>query len=336
MRNRRIILKTRATGLPGPEHFQLVEDEAPEPGPGQVLVRNHFVSVDPAMKGWISEARNYASVDTGATMRAFGVGEVVASRHPGIQPGEFVCGSTGWQDYGIAEESQPFFRKVDPDDGPLSTALGIFGISGLTAWFGLLDIGRPKAGETVVVSTAAGAVGSAVGQVAKIRECRTVGITGGPAKAALCRDVFRYDAVIDYKSGTDLADALNAACPDGIDIYYDNVGGTTLDTVMSMLNIGARVIICGTAATASWDPPPRGIRLERAILINRAKLQGFIIFDYADRFGEALGELRDWVADGRLGWREDVVHGLQRAPEALASLYQGANMGRLIIDLKRE
>lgn len=331
MRNRRIILKARATGLPGPENFELVEDDAPAPGDGQVLVRNHFVSVDPAMKGWISEAKNYASVETGSTMRAFGVGEVIESRNPDLKPGDHVCGMTGWQEYGIAEESQPFFRKVDPADGPISAALGIYGISGLTAWFGLLDIGMPKAGETLVVSTAAGAVGSAVGQIGKIKGCRTIGIAGGPVKTALCTSEFSYDEAIDYKSENDLAGALKAACPDGIDIYYDNVGGATLDTVMTLLNVGARIIICGTAATASWSPPPQGMRLERAILVARAKVQGFIIFDYADRFPQALDELRGWVHSGRLVWREDVAEGLENAPGALGSLYRGANMGRMIV-----
>ncbi|HSM42866.1 MAG TPA: NADP-dependent oxidoreductase [Afifellaceae bacterium] len=331
MKNRRIILKERATGLPGPKNFELVESEAPEPAVGQVLVRNRFVSVDPAMKGWISVAKNYASVETGATMRAFGVGEVVESRHPDFRQGDFASGFTGWQDYGIADDSQPFFRKVDPADGPRSTALGIFGISGLTAWFGLLDIGRPKAGETLVVSTAAGAVGSAVGQIGRLKGCRTVGIAGGPAKTALCTDVFGYDAAIDYKGEKDLAGALAAACPDGIDIYYDNVGGATLDTVMTMINLGARIIICGTAATESWSPPPQGMRLERAILVARAKVQGFIIFDYAERFPEALDDLRAWVKSGDLAWREEIVDGLENAPEALASLYRGANMGRLLV-----
>lgn len=331
MKNRRIILKKRATGLPGPENFELVEDDAPSPADGQVLVRNHYVSVDPAMKGWISEAKNYASVETGATMRAFGVGEVVESRHPEFRPGDFASGMTGWQDYGIAVESQPFFRKVDPADGPLSTALGIFGISGLTAWFGLLDIGKPKAGETLVVSTAAGAVGSAVGQIGKMKGCRTVGIAGGTEKTRLCTDLYDYDAAIDYKGENDLAAALADACPDGIDIYYDNVGGATLDTVMTMLNLGARIIICGTAATESWSPPPQGMRLERAILVARAKVQGFIIFDYAERFPEALDDLRAWAKSGKLVFREEIVEGLEKAPGALASLYRGANMGRLVV-----
>ncbi|HMB48974.1 MAG TPA: NADP-dependent oxidoreductase, partial [Afifellaceae bacterium] len=263
MKNRRLVLKKRATGLPGPEHFELVEDEAPEPEAGQVLVRNLYVSVDPAMKGWISEAKNYASVETGTTMRAFGVGEVVRSRKPGFQDGDLVCGMTGWQEYGLADQDQPFFRKVDPADGSPSTALGIYGISGLTAWVGLLDIGQPKQGETLVVSTAAGAVGSAVGQIGKISGCRTVGIAGGPEKTARCLEVFGYDAAIDYKNEPDLETALKAACPEGIDIYYDNVGGATLDTVMTLLNVGARIVICGTASTESWSPPPQGPRLER-------------------------------------------------------------------------
>lgn len=331
IKNRRIILTRRATGLPGPEHFEMVEDEAPEPGPDQVLVRNRFVTIDPAMKGWISTAKNYASVETGATMRSFGVGEAVASRHPQIRAGDIVCGMTGWQDYGIADATQPFFRTVDPADGPISTALGVYGISGLTAYFGLTDIGAPKPGETVLVSTAAGAVGSAVGQIARISGCRTVGITGSPRKVALCRETFGYDAAIDYKAESDLAGALKAACPDGVDIYYDNVGGATLDIVMGMLNVGARIIICGTAATASWDPPPQGPRLERAILVARARVQGLIIFDFADRFPEALDALRGWVNDGRLVWREEIVDGLGQAPGALASIYRGENMGRLMI-----
>lgn len=331
MKNRRIVLKKRAAALPGPEHFELLEDEAPDPADGQVLVRNQFVSVDPAMKGWISVAKNYASVEIGETMRAFGVGDVIKSRIEGIETGDLICGATGWQDFGLADPSQPFFRKVDRSDGPISTALGIFGISGLTAWHGLLKIGKPKAGETVVVSTAAGAVGSAVGQIARIHGCRTVGIAGGPKKVALCRDAFRYDEAIDYRNSPDLTAELAAACPHGIDIYYDNVGGQILDTVMSRINTGARIVICGTAATASWDPPPLGNRLERSILVARATMSGFIILDHSDEFPEALSELRQWVSEGRIKWREDVIEGLDNAPSALASLYQGANNGRMVI-----
>ena len=336
LKNRRVILKQRATGLPTVENFALSEDPAPEPGPGQVLVHNTYVSVDTGMKGWISTARNYASVETGATMNAFGVGEVVASRHPDVTEGDIVTGLTGWQTYGVADPRQPLFRKVDPSTAPISTALGVLGVSGLTAYFGLLDVGQPKPGETVLVSTAAGAVGSAVGQIAALRGYRPVGIAGGPAKTSLCRDVFGYEAALDYKAGADLAKELREVCPNGVDVYFDNVGGATLDLVLKQMNAGGRVVICGTAATESWDPPPLGPRVERDVLVSRLRIQGFLLFDYAERFAEALGELGGWVKEGQLRYREDILEGLEQAPAALAGLYEGRNMGRQLVRVRPE
>ncbi|MBO6784746.1 MAG: NADP-dependent oxidoreductase, partial [Alphaproteobacteria bacterium] len=224
-KNRRVVLHERATGLPTPELFELVEDDAPSPGDGEVLINNIYVSADPGMKGWISTARNYASVETGATMNSFSVGVVVESNHPDVAEGEVVAANTGWAEYAVADPDALTFRKVDPETAPISTALGVLGINGFTAYFGLLAVGEPKAGDTVLVSTAAGAVGSAVGQIAKIRGCRTVGIAGGPEKTAICTDEFGYDAAIDYKATDDLDAAIRDACPDGIDVYYDNVGG---------------------------------------------------------------------------------------------------------------
>ncbi len=333
-RNRRVILKTRATGLPTADLFDVVEDDAPEPGDGEALINNIYVTADPGMKGWISTAKNYASVETGDTMNSFGVGVVVDSRNPDFAEGDYIVGRTGWQEYSIVSPEQGGFRKVDPADGPLSASLGILGHSALTAYFGLLDVARPNAGETVLVSTAAGSVGSAAGQFAKIKGCRTVGIAGGPEKTALCRDAFGYDAAIDYKATEDLGSALQEACPDGIDVYYDNVGGDTLDTVLGLMNQNGRVTICGTAATESWVPPPTGLRFERHVLVNRLRIQGFILFDYQDRYEEALADIRQWFKEGKLNYREDIAEGLENAPAALAGLYHGTNMGRQLIRVR--
>lgn len=333
-RNRRIILKTRAAGLPTPDLFEMVEDDAPEPGDGELLVHSIYLSADPAMKGWISSAKNYASVETGATMNSFGLGVVVESRHPDYAEGDFIACQTGWQEYAIATPGDVAFRKVDPADGPVSTALGVLGLNGITAYFGLLDVGEPKAGETVLVSTAAGAVGSAVGQIAKIKGCRTVGIAGGAEKAALCRDEFGYDAVIDYKATDDLGAALQDACPEGIDVYYDNVGGDTLDTVLPLMNMHGRIAVCGTASVDAWLPPPTGLRPERHVLVSRLRIQGFIIFDFVERFPEALADLKQWIAEGKLKYREDIAEGLENAPTVLAGLYEGRNKGRQLIRVR--
>ena len=333
-KNRRVILKERATGLPTPDLFEVVEDAAPEPGAREVLINNVYVSADPGMKGWIGTARNYASVETGATMRSFSVGVVVQSNHPDVTEGDVVAANTGWAAYAIADPDQPTFRKVDPAIAPISTALGVLGVSGFTAYFGLLDIGQPKAGETVLVSTAAGAVGSAAGQIAKIKGCRTVGIAGGPEKTGICTDEFGFDAAIDYKAVDDLDAAVREACPDGVDVYYDNVGGPILDAVLGQVNLHGRVAICGTAATDSWVPQPTGLRPERNLLVNRIKMQGFLLFDYAPRFAEAHADLSQWLADGLLNYREDIAEGLENAPDALTGLYEGRNKGRQLIRVR--
>jgi len=333
-RNRRVILAERATGLPQPELFEVVEDDAPGPGDGEVLINNVYVSADPGMKGWIGVARNYASVETGATMKAFSVGVVVESNHPDVQEGDVVAANTGWAEYVTADPDSPTFRKVDPDHGPISTALGILGINGFTAYCGLLEVGAPKAGDTVVVSTAAGAVGSAVGQIAKIKGCRTVGIAGGAEKTALCTDVFGFDAAIDYKATDDLDAALREACSDGVDVYYDNVGGETLDILLGQVNLHGRVVICGTAATDSWIPQPTGLRPERNLLVNRIRMEGFLTFDFVDRYADAHADLLDWVRQGKIKYREDIAEGLENAPAALAGLYEGRNRGRQLIRVR--
>jgi NADPH-dependent curcumin reductase CurA len=225
-------------------------------------------------------------------------------------------------------------EPVDPAAAPISAYLGILGLNGRSAYIALLDIGRPRPGETVVVSTAAGSVGSCVGQIAKIAGCRAVGIAGGADKVALCRDEFGYDAAVDYKGEPDLGAALDAACPDGIDVFFDNTGGAILDAVTGRINIGARIVVCGTAATANWNPPPTGPRIERAMLVNRAHMQGFLYFDHAHRFAEATARLAGWIDDGRLAYREDITEGIENAPAVLAGLYEGRNTGKALVRIR--
>jgi NADPH-dependent curcumin reductase CurA len=274
------------------------------------------------------------AVPLGAVMRAFAVGRIKESRHPEFRVGELVTGMFGWQDY-AAVDAKEIQRKITDTDLPISTSLGILGLNGLTAYFGLLEVGQPKGGETVVVSTAAGAVGSCVGQIAKIKGCRTVGIAGGPQKVRLCLDEFRYDAAIDYKAG-DLDSALAAACPDGVDIYFDNTAGAISDAVLKQLRVSARVVICGTASIASWEPIPRGPRVERHLLVKRARMQGFLILDYAPRYSEALQALSQWVRAGLMRYREDILEDIEQVPGSIAGLYRGENLGKRLIRIAPE
>ncbi len=331
--NRRLVLKTRPEGIPGPENFDLEQVEIGEPGAGEVLVRNVYLSVDPAQRGWVNAVANYSKpVGIGEVMRSFAVGEVVRSRDAALPEGSFVTGMLGWQDYAVA--SARALRRIDPAAAPISAHLGVLGINGISAYFGLLDVGRPKPGETVVVSTAAGAVGSCVGQIAKIGGCRAVGITGGAEKVGLCREVYGYDAAVDYKASGDLGAELRAACPNGIDVYFDNTGGAISDTVMGLINVRARIVVCGTAATARWEPAPTGPRIERSILVNRAHMQGFLLFDYFDRFDEATTPLAAWIRNGRLVYREDITDGIENAPAVLAGLYEGSNTGKALVRVR--
>ncbi|HEX9836991.1 MAG TPA: NADP-dependent oxidoreductase [Alphaproteobacteria bacterium] len=333
-RNRQVRLRARPNGIPEAEHFELVEAEVPALADRQVLVRNEFLSVEPAMRGWVNEAANYTRpVGIGEVMRAFTAGTVVESRSPAYKAGDRVLGVLGWQEY-AAVDARAIARKVTDADIPLSAWLGVLGLNGLTAYFGLLDVGQPRPGDTVVVSTAAGSVGSAVGQIAKIMGCRTVGIAGGRAKAALCRDEFGYDAAIDYKAGGELGAAIAKACPSGVDVYFDNTGGAISDAVLGHLAIGARVAVCGTASIANWDPPPMGPRITRHFLVKRARMQGFLVTDFAHRFDEAIGRLAAWVRAGKLRYREDILDGIEHAPGAIAGLYRGENMGKRLIRLR--
>jgi hypothetical protein len=332
-RNRQVRLKSRPSGIPQAEHFELVSAPVPDLRDGQFLVRNAFLSVDPAMRGWVSAVANYsAPVGIGEVMRSFAAGEIVASRHAGFAAGEMVMGVLGWQEYAVSDGSS-ITRKVKELDLPLSTSLGVLGLNGVTAYFALLDVGEPRPGDTVVVSTAAGAVGATVGQIAKLAGCRTVAITGGPTKMALCREEFGYDAAVDYKAGN-LDASLAAACPRGIDVYFDNTAGPISDAVLGHLAVGARVVICGTASVASWDPPPTGPRVERHLLVKRARIQGFVVFDHQHRYEEAVSRLADWVRAGKLRYREDILDGIEQAPGAIAGLYRGENLGKRLIRLR--
>lgn len=333
--NRQVRLKSRPSGIPQAEHFEIVEAPTPELADGQVLVRNIYLSVEPAMRGWVSAVANYSEpVPLGAVMRSLAAGRIEASRHPDFQPGEYVAGMFGWQDY-AAVDGKAIQRKIVDTDLPISTSLGVLGLNGLTAYFALLDIGQPKPGETVVVSTAAGAVGSCVGQIAKIKGCRAVGITGGPDKVRMCCNEFRYDAAVDYKAG-DFQSALDAACPAGVDVYFDNTAGRISDAVMRRLNVAARVVNCGTASIASWEPIPQGPRVERHLLVKRARMQGFLIFDHASRFPEALRELVNWVRADLIHYREDILDGIEHAPGSIAGLYRGENLGKRLIRVAPE
>ena len=328
--NRRVLLTSRPKGVPVADHFAVDEAAVEEIKDGEILIKNDYWSIDPAMRGWVNDAPNYLPpVEIGAVMRSFTVGTVVQTRHPGFAEGDVVTGMLGWQRYTISDGSN-VDRKVVEADLPSSLALGVLGLNGVTAYFGLIDGCAPKDGETVVVSTAAGSVGSAVGQIAKIKGCRTVGITGSDDKVALCRESFGYDAVINYRS-EDVSEALKAACPDGIDCYFDNTCGPISDAVMTQLAIGARITVCGTAAITDWEPLPVGPRVHRQLMVARARMQGFLVLDYKDRFGEAIAVLADWVRAGKLRHNEHILDGAEAARGGIEMLYQGRNNGKLLV-----
>lgn len=333
--NRQVLLASRPKGIPQARHFRIVETPVPVPGPGQVLVRNVFLSVEPAMRGWVSAVANYSEpVAIGAVMRAFAAGRVAASNDPAWPVGTPVTGLFGWQDYALAN-AKSIQRRIDETDLPLSAALGVLGINGVTAHYGLLQLGQPRAGETVVVSTAAGAVGSCVGQIAHLHGCRTVGIAGGSAKRRLCLERFGFHSAVDYKAA-DFTQQLAEACSRGVDVYFDNTAGPISDAVMVHLNVGARVVVCGTASVSSWDPPPQGPRIERHLLVKRARMQGFVIFDHPEYDVQARADLATWLREGKLTYVEEVLDGIEHAPHAIAALYRGDNLGKLLIRISGE
>jgi len=326
--NRQVLLDSRPQGAATVDHFRIVESPMPEPGPGEVLVRNRWLSIDPYMRGRMSDAKSYAPpAEVGAVMVGQTVGDVVASNDARLAIGETVLTSLGWQEYGVARASE--LERVDTSIAPPSWSLGILGMPGLTAWFGLFEVGQARPGETVVVSAASGAVGSVVGQLAKLHGCRVVGIAGGERKCRFVVDDLGFDACVDHKAGR-LADDLAAACPRGIDVQFENVGGAVLEAALRTMNRHSRIVMCGMIAEYGGTEAYayRGLR---ALLVNRIRMQGMIVFDWKERYPEARRGLAALVAAGRLTYRESVVDGLENAPRALLGLLEGANFGKQLV-----
>jgi NADPH-dependent curcumin reductase CurA len=331
--NRQIRLKKRPVGMPGAEDFEVADAPLPGVADGEVLRRTIYLSLDPYMRGRMSDAASYAaSVRLGDVMCGHTVSQVVESRHPGFRNGDIVTGYDGWQQYGVSNAKD--LRAIDPKTVPITTAISVLGMPGMTAYVGLLDIGQPKPGETVVVSAASGAVGSIVGQLAKIKECRAIGVAGSPAKCSYVVDELGFDACINYKTD-DLVPALRAACPKGIDIYFDNVGGAVLAAALRALNRGARIPLCGMISEYNATTNPAGPNL-RPLLVHRAMIKGFIVSDHFDRFPAFLQECTPLVASGRLKHREHIVDGLEAAPSALIGLFEGRNFGKLIVKVSQD
>lgn len=330
--NRQVKLAARPIGMPKRSDFAFADAPVGEPGPGEILVRVAYISLDPAMRGWMNDARSYIPpVKLGDVMRAGGIGEVVASGDPTFAVGDTVVGLTGVQRFALGRASD--FTKVDPKLAPLPVYLSTLGMPGMTAYFGLLDIGKPEPGQTVVVSGASGAVGAVVGQVAKIKGCRVVGIAGGAEKCAYLVDELGFDAAIDYKAD-DLGKALGEHCPRGIDVYFDNVGGETLDACLARLALRARVVICGAISQYNNTTPVAGPSNYLSLLVNRASMTGMVVFDYAKRYAEGVRELGGWLASGKLKTKEDIVAGIDTFPETLSMLFKGENFGKLVLKVE--
>jgi NADPH:quinone reductase len=325
--NRRVTLAARPVGFPKDSDFAFDEVEVGEPRPGEVLVGTLWVSVDPYQRGRMSEARSYAkSLELGDVITSQSLGEVVESHDGRYSPGDLVVGQLGWQEYAVARGGS--LRRVPELLDPPTLALHVVGQTGLTAYFGLLDVGQPRPGDTVVVSGAAGAVGQVVGQIATLMGCHTVGIAGGPDKCTDCK-LYGYDVAVDYK-GEDLGPALKDACPDGVDIYFDNVGGDVSGAVQRRLNVGARIVICGQISQYNLERPEPTFH-PGLLIVYRARMEGFLVTDYAHRFDEAALRLAKWVAEGKLTWREDVTEGLENAPAAFMGMLRGENRGKALV-----
>jgi NADPH-dependent curcumin reductase CurA len=327
--NRAWTLVARPEGPFKPGDFQWVEQPVPDPAPGQVLVRQVYLSLDPASRGWAGPSPTYLPpVPLGSVMRGFGLGVVEQTRHPALRDGDLVQGLLGWQTHAVVDGDT--VTRVGREPGiPLDAHLAVLSHIGATAYFGLLEIGRPAAGDTLVVSGAAGAVGSLVGQIGKIAGCRVIGIAGSDEKCAWLSEL-GFDATINYKQGPILS-GLRRLCPNGIDVHFENVGGPILDAALASINTRARIVLCGLISQYNDVVPPPGPRFLGNILMRRAKIEGFIVVDYHDRFREAFGPLARWMADGRLRYRADIVDGLEQAPTAVNRLFDGANIGKLIV-----
>ncbi len=330
--NRQITLAARPVGYPKESDFALVENPIPTPGAGEMLVRIIYLSLDPYMRGRMNEGKSYAPpLQIGDVMVGGTVGKVLQSNVPGFTKGDIVEGMLGWQEYAVSDGKG--LRKIDPQVAPISTALGVLGMPGLTAYFGMLEIANPQPGETVVVSGGAGAVGSAAGQIAKIRGCRVVGIAGSDAKINYMVRELGFNAAFNYRSVENYYEVLNEICPDGIDVYFDNVGGAITDAVFRLLRTRGRVAVCGQIALYNLEKPDQGPRPLPYLLVKQARAEGFLVFQFVERFGEALKQLTEWLKAGRLKYREDIVDGIGNAPSAFTAMLQGRNMGKQLVKL---
>jgi NADPH-dependent curcumin reductase CurA len=334
--NHQVRLARRPVGMPTRQDWSFTTEAVPEPGEGAVLVKALALSLDPAMRGWMNDAKSYIPpVGIGEVMRAGGIGKVVASRNPRFATGDLLTGSLGIQEYALFSETdakKAGLAKIDTRLGTVTQWLNVLGMPGMTAYFGLLDVGEPRPGDTVVVSGAAGAVGQTVGQLARIKGCRVVGIAGGRAKCDWVVGELGFDACIDYKAG-DVKAGLKEHCPKGVDVYFDNVGGDILDDVLSRLARGARIVICGAISQYNNTTPIQGPKNYLSLLVNRARMQGMVVFDYTERFPAAIAELSGYLRDGRMKSKEDVVQGLENFPEALVKLFTGENFGKLVLQV---
>jgi NADPH-dependent curcumin reductase CurA len=330
--NRQWRLAQRPRGMVQAADFTWGEEPVPSVGDGQVLVRNLYLSMDPTQRGWMSRDTYLPAIPVGDVMRSFGVGQVVGSRHDRFRQGELVQGGVGWQDYLLTDGAGPLPLSKLPPDADIPLAMNVLGLTGITAYFGLLEVGRPAEGETVVVSGAAGATGSVVGQIARIKGCRVVGIAGGPEKCSWLTETAGFDAAIDYKAER-VDRRLRELCPDGIDVFFDNVGGDVLDAALANLAMRGRVVICGAISGYNDKVPPPGPRNYLSLLVQRGRMEGFIILDYMDRAGEAVAALSTWVEEGRLHHEEDVQEGLENAPATLLRLFEGRNRGKQLLKI---
>ncbi len=326
--NRRITLAKRPSGPIAPDCFATDEVPIPSPGPGEVLAKVGWLSIDPTIRGWMAMDTYLPAIEIGAPIRSGGLAEVIESNNEALPVGSTLFGMTGWQEYVVMDGTS----QVIPDGIDPTAALSVFGVTGLTAYFGLLDIGKPVAGETVLVSGAAGATGSVVGQIARIKGCRVVGIAGSDEKCAWLIDELGFDAAINYRTD-DVPAAIRAACPNGVDVFFDNVGGDILEATLGNLAMHGRVVLCGAIATYNDDAPRPGPNNIMSLVINRGRMEGFIIMDYLHRAEEAIGELAGWVLGGELKFAVDVVDGLDNAPVAMDRLFTGANQGKVMVRL---
>lgn len=330
-KNREIILASRPSGMASLANFKMIEKTLPQISNGEVLIRTTYLTVDPYMRGRMSEGPSYIEpFQINHPITGGIVGEVIESENSAFKKGDTVLGFLNWAEYNISDGKN--LQKLNPDLAPVSTALGVLGMPGMTAYFGLLDIGKPKQGETVVVSGAAGAVGSLVGQIAKIKGCRVVGIAGGDAKIQYLTKELGFDAAVNYKS-SHLKEDLKKACPKGVDVYFDNVGGDVSDAVLNLINKKARIIICGLISMYNLDKMDVGPRNTGIILSKSALMQGFIITDHADRYPEGIAQMSKWIKEGTIKYRESVIEGLENAPKAFLGLFKGENIGKQIVKI---